>query len=133
MALEPFTSKPFMLRALIVGRSLVAASSLFTPRLGLRLLQIPGDGTPAPAMTRLFGIRNAALAVGLYRLDVFKAPRAFLWTNALIDAVDALAFLDARLRREIGPAGAAIVGGIATAATVAGVTSALQTPADPTR
>ncbi|MGL6234849.1 MAG: hypothetical protein ACRC20_05850 [Segniliparus sp.] len=133
MTTSPSAPKHVMLRALIAGRTTVAITSLFVPRLGLRLLQIPGDGTPAPAMARLFGVRNALLAIGLSRLDAFKAPRAFLWANVVIDAVDALAFLEARSRREVGSAGAAIVTGIAASATVAGLVSALQAPADPAR
>jgi hypothetical protein len=80
------------------------------------------EGTPAVAMGRMFGIRNAALAAGLLRLDTVTAPRTFMAINLLIDAVDALALVDAGRRREIEPAGAAL--GTAVALAAAGLGAA---------
>jgi hypothetical protein len=80
------------------------------------------EGTPAVAMGRMFGIRNAALAAGLLRLDTMPAPRTFMGINVLIDIVDALALVDAGRRREIEPAGAALA--TATALAAAGLGAA---------
>jgi hypothetical protein len=92
------------LNVLAGARGTLAAVALLAPRIGARVLGIDADGTPAIVMGRLFGIRNAALAAGLLRLDAIAVPRAFILLNVLIDLVDAGAFVAAGRRREIGAA-----------------------------
>ncbi|HTX96178.1 MAG TPA: hypothetical protein VME67_15740 [Mycobacterium sp.] len=76
-------------------------TALLAPRAGARALGMGADGT-AILMARLFGIRNAALAAGLLRLEMTPVPRAFLTVNVFIDLVDASAVVAAGRQAEIG-------------------------------
>jgi hypothetical protein len=110
----------FFFRGLITGRSFFFVTSLAAPHRVLRLLQIRGDGTPAPMILRMFGVRNGALALGLSRLHHFRAPRRFVAINVICDVIDALAFVDAGRRKEISRTGATVTTAIAASAVVAG-------------
>ncbi|WP_179476074.1 hypothetical protein [Mycolicibacterium vinylchloridicum] len=114
------------LRSLTTGRFIVAATHLFTPRLAARLFQLTADGTPAIAYARMFAIRNAALGLGLLRLDNFTRPQHFLALNIVMDSVDAAAFLAAGLRREISPAATALTTAVALSAVLAGTTALVE-------
>ncbi|WP_256977006.1 hypothetical protein [Rhodococcus sp. RS1C4] len=61
-------------KALIAGRIVVAATQLFTPRLVAEVFGMESRDTPAIACGRMFGIRNAALALGLINLGSFGGP-----------------------------------------------------------
>jgi hypothetical protein len=53
------------LNVLTGGRITVAALAVLTPRIGARIFRMTVEGTPAVAMGRMFGIRNAALATAV--------------------------------------------------------------------
>jgi hypothetical protein len=113
-------------KALTTGRFIVAATHLFAPRLTTRLFRLTADGTPAIAYARMFAIRNAALGLGLLRLDSFTRPEQFLAVNIVMDSVDAAAFLAAGLRREISPTSTALSTGVALSAVLAGTTALIE-------
>ena len=94
---------PLPLKLLIFGRASVAITSVFTPRVFARRFRIQTAGTPAVVLGRMFGIRNAALALGLLGLDSFAAPRDFLRLNVAIDLADTVSLITAGRRHEIAP------------------------------
>ena len=112
------------LKMLITGRIVVAAAHLFTPTLVARIFGMRTAGTPAVAYGRMFGIRNAALALGLTKLDSFPSAADFLRLNILMDAVDAAAWIAAGRRKEVAGLTTVLAPGVALSAVVAG-TSAL--------
>ena len=112
------------LKMLITGRIVVAATPLFTPTLVARIFGLTTAGTPAVAYGRMFGIRNAALALGLIKLDSFPSPRDFLRLNILMDAVDAAAWIAAGRRKEVAGSTTLMATAVALSA-VGGGTSAL--------
>ncbi|HUS23105.1 MAG TPA: hypothetical protein VMZ66_13955, partial [Aeromicrobium sp.] len=114
-------------------RTTLAITSLVAPQRSLRIFQVPGDGTPAPMIWRMFGIRNGALAVGLCNLDQFRSPRRFVAINVLIDFIDALAFIAAGRRREISRTGRTVTTAVALSAVVAGAVTYASLPPDSTR
>jgi hypothetical protein len=121
-------------RALTTGRFVVAATHLFTPRLAARAFRLAADGTPAIPYARMFAIRNAALGLGLLRLDSFVRPQQFLAVNIVMDSVDAAAFLAAGLRRDVDRTAAVRSAAVALSAVVAGTAAYLeQTRADQPR
>jgi Domain of unknown function (DUF4267) len=123
LSINPVVTTPvsrLFLRLLVTGRITLALTTVLAPHRALKLFQIPGDGTPAPALFRMFGIRNGGLGLGLLRLDQFKNPRAFIVLNIVMDVVDGLGFWSAKRRGEFGKAGSTITIGLAGAATVAG-------------
>jgi len=113
-------------KALTTGRFIVAATHLFAPRLTTRLFRLTADGTPAIAYARMFAIRNAALGLGLLRLDNFTRPQQFLALNIVMDSVDAAAFLAAGLRREISRTSTALTTAVALSAVVAGTAALIE-------
>jgi len=100
MSAQP-TQRSVALKILTGTRGALGVTALLTPRIGARMFRIDADGS-AIVMGRLFGIRNIALAAGLLRLDVTAVPRPFLLVNALIDLVDASAFVAAGRHAQIG-------------------------------
>ncbi|WP_233716982.1 hypothetical protein [Mycolicibacterium vinylchloridicum] len=113
----------FFFGGLIVGRATLAITSLAAPRRSLRLVRVGGDGTPAPMIYRMFGVRNGLLALGLYNLDQIRKPRLFIGLNVLIDSVDALAFVAAGRRGEVSRSGATVSTLVAMSAIAAGAIS----------
>jgi hypothetical protein len=113
----------FFFKSLIVGRTTLAVTALAAPQRALRLTGVPGDGTPAPMIYRMFGVRNGLLALGLSNLDQLRKPRLFVGLNVLIDFVDALAFVAAGRRGEVTRTGATISTLIAMSAVAAGAIS----------
>jgi hypothetical protein len=91
MHLGTIGATPLPLSVLAAVRLALAVTAVLVPRTGARLFRINAEGTPAVAMGRMFGIRNAALAAGLLRLDSINAPRGFVLINIVVDLVDALA------------------------------------------
>lgn len=116
------------LKFFILGRSVVASGSLLAPYLFFRAFGIQVAGTAAVPMGRMFGVRNALLALGLARLDGFAAPRTFLKLNVLIDAVDAVALASAGRRGEISKLSSALGTGVALSAVALGVVSLAALP-----
>ncbi|MEU2425505.1 hypothetical protein ABZ619_31600 [Streptomyces sp. NPDC007851] len=109
------------LKLLTTGRFVVAASHLATPGVIAQVFGMEMRGTPAVAYGRMFAIRNAALGLGLLRLDTVSDPRAFLKLNVVIDAVDAVAFVNSGIRRDIAPRTSVLAAAVAMSAVVAGV------------
>jgi hypothetical protein len=118
----------FFFKGLVTGRSFFFVTSLAAPHRLLRLLQVRGDGTPAPMVLRMFGVRNGALALGLSHLHHFRAPRRFVAINVICDVIDALAFIDAGRRREISRTGATVTTAIAASAIGAGAITYANLP-----
>ncbi|ORB59342.1 hypothetical protein BST43_08310 [Mycobacteroides saopaulense] len=125
-AQQPRRSTP--LKMFIVGRSVVASSSLLTPHVFFRVFGIQVAGTATVPMGRMFGIRNALLALGLARLDAFAAPRTFLKLNVLTDAVDAVALAAAGRRGEISKLSSTLGTGVALGAVAMGAISLAALP-----
>lgn len=121
--------RPSLLKLFILGRSTVASGSLFAPHLFARLFRMQIAGTPAVFVFRMFGIRNAVLALGLARLDAFTAPKTFLSLNVLVDAVDAVAMVAAGRRGEIGKLTSTLGTTVALSAVVLGAASLAAQPA----
>ena len=113
-------------KALTTGRLIVAATHLFAPRVTTRLFRLTADGTPAIAYARMFAIRNAALGLGLLRLDSFTRPQQFLAVNIVMDSVDAAAFLAAGLRRDVSRTSTALSTAVALSAVVAGTAALIE-------
>ena len=120
----------FFFKGLITGRTFIFVSSLVAPQRMLRILQVPGDGTPAPMVLRMFGVRNGALALGLSHLHHFRAPRRFVAINVICDLIDALAFIDAGRRKEVSRTGATVKTAIAASAVAAGALAYANLPSD---
>ena len=123
------TKRPSLLKLFILGRSTVASGSLFAPYLFARLFRMQIAGTPAVFALRLFGIRNAVLALGLARLDAFTVPRTFLGLNVVVDAVDAVAIAAAGRRGEISKLTSTLGTTVALSAVVLGAASLAAQPA----
>lgn len=113
------------LKLLITGRLVVAATHLFTPKLVARIFGMSTGGTPAVAYGQMFGIRNAALALGLIKLDRFSSPADFIRLNILMDAVDAVAWMAAGRRKEVTGVTAVMAPGVALSAVGAGTAALL--------
>ncbi|KRQ28842.1 hypothetical protein AOT83_08770 [Mycobacteroides sp. H001] len=123
------TKRPSLLKLFILGRSTVASGSLFAPYLFARLFRMQIAGTPAVFALRMFGIRNAVLALGLARLDAFTVPRIFLGLNVVVDAVDAVAIAAAGRRGEISKLTSTLGTTVALSAVVLGAASLAAQPA----
>jgi hypothetical protein len=117
------------LQILIGVRIFASAVHLFVPRWSTRLIGMDATGTPAITYARMFGIRNAILAVGLLHLESFTTPTAFVGLNVLVDAVDAVAFLAAGLKKDISTKSAALGVGISLFAVALGTAALLVDPA----
>lgn len=120
--------RPLPLTVLAAARLTLALTALLMPRTGARLFRMNAEGTPAVAMGRMFGIRNAALAAGLLRLDTITTPRGFVLINIIVDLVDALALLAARRRGEIGSAATVAGAGVALSAVGIGAAGLAALP-----
>jgi len=113
-------------RALTTGRFIVAATHLFAPRLATRLFRLTAAGTPAIPYARMFAIRNAALGLGLLRLENFTKPQQFLALNIVMDSVDAAAFLAAGARRDVSRRSTVLTTSVALSAVVAGTAAYIE-------
>ena len=131
-------ARPAELQYLVGIRTGLAVSTLAAPRLSGRVFGIDTRRQPAaPYLARLFGIRNAVLALGLARLDAVRDPRTLLALNVGVDLADAASGLSAGRRGELSRRTTAHV--VAIALTAAGLgasvlarapTGALAAPAD---
>jgi hypothetical protein len=106
------------LKLLTVGRFIVAAGHLATPGAVAKVFGMEMRGTPAVVYGRMFAIRNAALGLGLLRLDTVTDPQAFLKLNVVMDAVDAVAFVASGIRRDVAPRTSVLSTAVALSAVV---------------
>ncbi|WP_425824664.1 hypothetical protein [Streptomyces fractus] len=113
---------------LIFGRIFAAATHTLAPKWAMGLIGVDAAGTPALAYGRMFGIRNAVLAVGLLNLDSFSSPATFVALNVLIDAVDAYSFYTGGRQKDISAKAGNQGAAISLAAVVFGVLALLITP-----
>ncbi|GAA2047929.1 hypothetical protein [Williamsia deligens] len=118
------------LTLLTTGRFLVAMSHLVTPGAVAKVFGMQLRGTPAVAYGRMFAIRNAALGLGLLRLDSVTDPRAFLKLNVVMDSVDAVAFIASGVRQDLGIRTSVLSTGVAVSAVVGGLGALLARPND---
>ena len=110
-------------RALLGARTVLGVSTLLAPRLASRAFALdPRDNPQLPVIGRMWGIRNLALASGMYAAS---GPNRAQWWRLQV-AVDALDFavIAAEWRRGAvpGPA-AALMAATALGATAAGALS----------
>jgi len=124
----PAPRRSLPLNLLTGGRTVVAAITLLTPRVGARMFRMDAEGTPAIVMGRMFGVRNAALALGLLRLDTTTVPRSFMSINVLIDVVDAAAMVVAGRRGEISTTTTVLGTGVALSAAGLGAAALAALP-----
>lgn len=111
-------SEDQVIRTFAALRIAVGAGAWLTPRLSARLLGIEPESSPQAAyLMRLFGVRDAALGVGLIASAKDQRP-SWLRTAIGCDLADAAASLLATRRGELsGLAGSATAGaGLAGAA-----------------
>ncbi|MGI5430294.1 hypothetical protein [Streptomyces sp. CA-179760] len=113
---------------LIFGRIFAAGTHLFAPKWAMRLIGVNAAGTAAIGYGRMFGIRNAVLAVGLLNLDSFSSPATFVALNVLIDAVDAVSFYTEGRQKDISAKSATQGTAISLLAVTFGVLALLITP-----
>jgi len=109
------------LKLLTTGRFVVAASHLATPGAVARVFGMAMRGTPAVAYGRMFAIRNAALGLGLLRLDTVTDPQTYLKLNVVMDAVDAVAFVASGIRGDVAPRTSILSTAVAVSAVIGGV------------
>ncbi|HKP90502.1 MAG TPA: hypothetical protein VJT75_11085 [Thermoleophilaceae bacterium] len=110
-------------RGLLVARTALGVSSLLAPRLAGRAFFLdPEDNPQLPVIGRMWGIRNLALAAGMY--GATGQSRAQWWRlQPAIDALD-FAVIVAEWRRGAVPGPAAgLMAGTALIATAAGSVS----------
>jgi len=108
------------LKLLTTGRFVVATSHLLTPGAVAKIFGMQLRGTPAVAYGRMFAIRNAALGLGLLRLDAVTDPRAYLKLNVVMDAVDAVAFIASGMRKDVDTRTSVLSTAVAVSAVVGG-------------
>lgn len=108
-------------RLLNGGRMAVGLASLLAPDQAFRGAGIDSRGNPQmPFMTRMFGVRDLVLGAGALTAGDGDRRR---WLQACVvaDAADAVAALLGHRGGYLSTPGAVMVGGLAAAATVAGV------------
>lgn len=106
--------------ALLAGRIGIAASTWLVPGLVGRLVGAsPARNPGAPYLARLFGTRDAWLAVEVLRADGAERD-ALLAGHVWIDAADAVAALVALRRRSLPVPGALVAAGTAAFAVALG-------------
>jgi len=118
-------------RALLAARTALGASTLLAPRLaGKAFLLSPEDNPQLPVIGRMWGIRNLALAAGMY--GATGASRAQWWRVQVgVDALDFLA-IAAEWRRGAVPGPAAgLMAATALTATALGALSVAAESAAP--
>jgi hypothetical protein len=111
-------------RGLLAARTALGVSTLLAPRLAGRAFFLdPDDNPQVPVIGRMWGIRNLALAAGMYGAS--GESRAQWWRlQPVIDALD-FAVIVAEWRRGAVPGPAAgLMAGTALVATAAGSVSA---------
>ena len=102
---------------------MLGASTLLAPRLaGKAFLLDPDENPQLPVIGRMWGIRNLALAGGMYAAS--GPNRAQWWrVQVSIDALDFVAIATEWRRGAISCPAAALIGGTALGATMLGALS----------
>jgi hypothetical protein len=111
-------------RILLAARTALGLSSLIAPRLAGRAFFLDPDENPQLAVIgRMWGIRNLALAVGMY--GATGESRARWWRlQPAIDALDFLAIAAEWRRGAVRAPAAGLMAGTALVATALGSLSA---------
>src|SRR5437899_10376717 len=104
-------------RALLGARTALGISTLLAPRLaGKAFFLDPDDNPQLPVIGRMWGIRNLALAAGMYAAT--GANRAQWWRLQIaVDALDFLAIATEWRRGPVPAPAAVLVAGTAIVAT----------------
>jgi hypothetical protein len=111
-------------RALLAARTALGLSALLAPRLAGRVFSLdPEENPQLPVLGRMWGIRNLALAAGMY--GATGASRARWWRlQPAIDALDFLAIVGEWRRGAVPGPAAGLMAGTALLATTLGSLSA---------
>ena len=111
-------------RALLAARAALGLSTLVAPRLAGKVFLLNPDGNPQlPVIGRMWGIRNLALAAGMY--GAAGASRAQWWRmQPAIDALDFAVIATEWRRGAVSMPAAGLMGGTALVATALGAMSA---------
>lgn len=107
-------------RALIGARTTLGASTLLAPRLaGRAFFMDPDDNPQLPVIGRMWGIRNLALAAGMYAAA--GENRARWWrVQVAVDALDFLAIATEWRRGAVSGPAAGLMAATALGATAMG-------------
>ena len=110
-------------RTLLGARTVLGISTLLAPRLaGKAFFLDPGDNPQLPVIGRMWGVRNLALAAGMYAAT--GANRAQWWRLQLaVDSLDFLAIATEWRRGAVPGPAAALMAGTALGATALGALS----------
>ena len=110
-------------RALLGARTALGISTLLAPRLaGKAFLLDPDDNPQLPVIGRMWGIRNLALAAGMF--GATGADRAQWWrVQPAVDALDFVAIAAEWRRGAVGGPAAVLMAGTALTATALGALS----------
>ena len=109
------------IRSLAITRLAVGGSAFATPRLAGSAFGLDAEANPqAPYLARLFGVRDAALGIGILT-STGDARRQWLMIGVGCDAADALAGLAGGRAGYLPKATSAVVTAVALSAVVMGV------------
>jgi hypothetical protein len=110
-------------RALLGARTALGISTVLAPRLaGKAFFLDPDDNPQLPVIGRMWGIRNLALAAGMYAAT--GANRAQWWRlQAAVDALDFVAIAAEWRRGAVPGPAAALMAAAAVGATTLGALS----------
>jgi hypothetical protein len=111
-------------RTLLATRTALGLSTLLAPRLAGRAFLLDPDENPQlPAVGRMWGIRNLAVAAAMY--GAAGGARTQWWRlQPVIDVLDFVAIAAERRRGAVSAPAAAMMGGTALLATALGAMSA---------
>jgi Domain of unknown function (DUF4267) len=117
--------------SLAITRLAVGGSAFATPRLAGRVFGLDVDANPqAPYLARLFGVRDAALGIGILTSQG-AARRQWLLIGVACDAGDVLAGLAAGRAGALPKATTAVVTATAVSAVVMGALALREVPPTP--
>jgi hypothetical protein len=114
------------MKAVATIRTVIGTSLLLVPRLTGRLLFFDVERNPALVyVARLFAVRNVVLGSTLLTTEGEERSR-WVRVGAACDVVDAVSGIAAARRREISPATAVLVVGVALVAAALGIKSSVE-------
>ncbi|MFI7671987.1 hypothetical protein [Nocardia sp. NPDC049526] len=122
-------NRSLIIRSLGVTRLAVGLSTFVNPRLARRSLGIADRDADGGTVARMFGIRDAALAIATLSNDPV-VRNAGVRLGVLADAADTVAIVNGR-RAGVTTRGALLMGGAAAFFTVAGIAAWPQSHQDP--
>jgi hypothetical protein len=112
-----------LVTSLAIARLAIGGSAFATPRLAARAFGLDAEGNPqAPYLARLFGVRDAALGIGILTSEG-DARRQWVMIGVGCDAADALAGLAGARAGYLPKLTTALVTGAALSAIALGVLS----------